>query len=133
MKRLTYIILTIVALAGCQPYDIDEILLTRNDLSITVKGVLQMSYDPLTCQMAHNTTDNEYRVYDDDLADWFVVKCDTKPTYEGQELRVTVTWTTTDDIRRESNLEFEVHRIDSKGKIWMWNDSKDIGVVIQEL
>lgn len=135
MKKFTYIyiILGLIAVTGCRRFDVDEILLKRNDLSLTVKGELMFAYDPVTCQTSQNVTDNEYRLYDDALGNWVVVECEDKPTFEGQSLNATVTWTTTDDIRKESDLEFEVHRIDGKGKIWMWNSSKDIGVVIQEL
>lgn len=135
MKKFTYIyiILGLIAVTGCRRFDVGEILLKRNDLSLTVKGELMFAYDPLTCQTSQNVTDNEYRLYDDALGNWVVVECEDKPTFEGQSLNATVTWTTTDDIRKESDLEFEVHRIDGKGKIWMWNSSKDIGVVIQEL
>ncbi len=134
MRKYIYILLvTLSALTGCKRFDIDEILLEREDLSLTVKGELQLSYDPLTWQAGQNVTENEYRIYDDALSNWFIVKCNEKPTHEGQELKATISWTTPDDIRKESDLEFEVHKIDSKGKIWMWNNSKDIGVVIQEL
>ena len=134
MKKYTYILLvSLLALTGCKRFDIDEILLKRDELSLTVKGELQFSYDPLTCQIGQNITENEYRIYDDALSNWLIVKCNEKPTHEGQELKATVSWTTIDDIRKENDLEFEVHKIDSKGKIWMWNNSKDIGVVIQEL
>lgn len=133
MYKLIYILIAILALTGCQRFDVDQILLERNDLSLTVKGELQFSYDPLTCQVGLNVSENEYRIYDDALGNWFIVRCDERPAYEGQELHATLLWTTIDDMRKENNLEFEVHRIDSKGKIWMWNDSKDIGVVIQEL
>ena len=124
---------SLLALTGCKCYDVDVILLEREDLSLTVKGELQYSYDPLTCQIGQNVTENEYRIYDDALSNWLIVKCDEKPTHEGQELKATISWTTIDDVRKENDLEFEVHKIDSKGKIWMWNNSKDIGVVIQEL
>ena len=124
---------SLLALTGCKCYDVDVILLEREDLSLTVKGELQYSYDPLTCQIGQNVTENEYRIYDDALSNWLIVKCSEKPTHEGQELNATISWTTADDIRKENDLEFEVHKIDSKGKIWMWNNSKDIGVVIQEL
>lgn len=135
MKKLIYIyiILGLAAVTGCRRFDVDEILLERDDLSLTVKGELMFSYDPLTCQTSQNVTENEYRLFDDDLGNWVVVRCEDKPTFEGQELNATISWTTIDDVRKENDLEFEVHKIDSKGKIWMWNNSKDIGVVIQEL
>ena len=133
MKRIIYIMSAILALTGCRRFDIDEVLLEREEMSLTVKGELQFSYDPPTCQAGQNVATNEYRFYDDAIGNWVIVKCDEKPTFEGQELKATVSWTTPNDVRKENDLEFEVHKINSKGKIWMWNNSKDIGVVIQEL
>ena len=69
MKKLIYIyiILGLAAVTGCRRFDVDEILLERDDLSLTVKGELMFSYDPLTCQTSQNVTENEYRLFDDDL------------------------------------------------------------------
>lgn len=133
MKKFLIMMTAFLALAGCQEYDIDEILLTRSDVSLTIKGILQFRYDPLTCQMSHSPTEDEFRVFDDALANWFTVVCDTKPTEVGQTITATVSWTTATDTRKESELEFIVHKTDKTGKIWMWNESKNIGVVIQEL
>ena len=45
MKKYTYILLvSLLALTGCKRFDIDEILLKRDELSLTVKGELQFSY-----------------------------------------------------------------------------------------
>ena len=82
MKKYTYILLvSLLALTGCKRFDIDEILLEREELSLTVKGELQFSYNPLTCQIGQNITENEYRIYDDALSNWLIVKCNEKPTH----------------------------------------------------
>lgn len=119
--------------AGCLPYDIDEILLTREDISITQRGTLIMSYDPLKCQMSHDKANNTYMIYDDLIANWFIVSCITRPDTEGQEVTADVTWTTNKNTRTEKGLIFTVKKIDSQGQIWMWNKSKSIGIVIKNL
>ena len=133
MRRIYAIILGAMLIAGCLPYDIDEILLTREDISITQKGTLIMSYDPLKCQMSHDKATNKYMVYDDMLADWFIVSCATTPDTEGQEVTADVTWTTSKNTRTEKGLVFTVKKIDAQGQIWMWNKSKSIGIVIKNL
>lgn len=89
----------LITLSGCI-YDIDEILLEREDISMTVKGVEQFVYDPLTCQLGYNEEENEFRVLDDNLGNWFIVRCSSKPTSPGQEIRADLTWTTSDNIRK---------------------------------
>ena len=53
-----------ITVSGCI-YDIDEILLQREDISMTVKGAEQFVYDPVTCQLGYNEAENEFRVLDD--------------------------------------------------------------------
>lgn len=133
MKKTIILMITAVIAAGCCRYDVDEILLMRTDISLTWKGDLQMSYDPLRCQLSHDRSDNIFRVYDDALANWFVLDCSVMPSYEGQELTADVIWTTADDTREERGLTFVVEKTDDSGQIWMWNKSKRIGIVIKNL
>ena len=133
MKRIFVIFAILFTAAGCCRYDIDEVLLMRDDISITQKGVVMMSYDPVRCQMSHDKAKNIYRVYDDIIADWFFVKCSERPDNEGQELTADVTWTTAKDTKTEKGLKFVVEKTDAQGHIWMWNKSKKIGIVIKNL
>ncbi len=133
MRKLWILTLGVLMLAGCQRYDIDEILLMRNDVSITLKGEVLMSFDPLTCQMSHDKATDTYRVYDDMIADWFFIRCHTRPDYEGQEITADVTWTTERNTKTEKGLTFTVEKTDPEGYIWMWNKSKSIGIVIKNL
>ena len=133
MRRFYAIILGAALATGCLPYDIDEILLTRDDISITQKGELLMSYDPLTCQMSHDKATGTFMVFDDKIADWFIISCATWPDTEGQEVTADVTWTTSKNTKTEKELNFKVEKIDAQGQIWMWNKSKSIGIVIKNL
>lgn len=133
MRKLWILTIGILLMAGCQRYDIDEILLIRDDVSITQKGITLMSFNPLTCQMSYDKATVTYRVYDDILANWFFITCDTRPDNEGQEITADVTWTTDRNTRTEKALSFTVEKTDSKGNIWMWNKSKSIGIVIKNL
>ena len=133
MKGIVAIFTILILATGCCRYDIDEVLLMRDDISITQKGTVMMSYDPLKCQMAHDKATNTYRVYDDMIADWFIVKCSERPDNEGQELTADVTWTTAKDTKTEKGLKFVVEKTDAQGHIWMWNKSKKIGIVIKNL
>ena len=133
MKRIFVIFAILFTAAGCCRYDIDEVLLMRDDISITQKGVVMMSSDPVRSQTSHDKATNTYRVYDDLIADWFIVKCSERPDNEGQELTADVTWTTAKDTKTEKGLKFVVEKTDAQGHIWMWNKSKKIGIVIKNL
>ena len=132
MKRLIFLLLAIPMATGCI-YDIDEILLDREDVSMTVKGEEQFVYDPMTCQLGYNEDDNEYRVINDDLGDWFVVRCSHRPTNSGQEIKADVTWTTANDIKTRKGLKFTVRKTSPDGLIWMWCKSEKMGVTVKEI
>ena len=117
---------------GCR-WEIDEILLDREDISLTIKGEDIFIYDPLTCQLSFNKSDNTYRMYDDRISDWVIVECSERPDTEGQSLTADITWTTSSSIKIERGLRFTVQKTAADGKVWLWNKSKKIGIVIKNL
>ncbi len=132
MKKL--IILSIfLAAAACTHVEIGEVLLPREDISMTIAAEEQFSYDPLTCQLSHNVRENEYRVLDDRLSKWFTLKCSAMPVNEGQEIQADLTWTGAKKIETLEELTFTVKKTDSEGKVWLWNEKKSIGIVIKNL
>lgn len=132
MMKKIFVFLAVASIASsCCRYDMTEILLQRQDVSLTWKGTLQMRYDPDSCQMGYSTDSNEFRVYDDSFGNWFVIRCGARPSNVGQTLKADVQWTTHDDTRTERGAEFTVEKTDSEGNIWMWCKSKKIGVVVR--
>ena len=119
--------------SSCMTYDIEQILLERDDISMTIKGDLCFSFEPLTCQMGYNADKNEFRVYDDALGNLFVITCDRTPDTEGMKLIATMTYTTSSSTNSLSGLEFSVEKLAADGTVWMWNASKKIGVVVSKL
>lgn len=135
MKRLRNILLVVILLSAtaCRQYDVDAILLDRDDISLTVKGSLCMAFDPLTCQLGYNDSRNEFRVYDDLISNMFIIVCNRTPDTEGMYLKADVIYTMPSSTKKLSGLEFQVRKIASDGKVWLWNDSKKVGVVIRRI
>lgn len=132
MKRIIYISAATLALTSCG-LDVDEVLLQRNDISLTIKGEPQMSFNENTCQLGYNTDRNEFRVYDEKLANWFIVSCSVRPTSEGQEVTADLEYTTPKDTKRLHDLELEVMKVSTDGLVWMWENDKKIGIVVKSL
>ncbi|MBR5835096.1 MAG: hypothetical protein IKY66_02935 [Bacteroidales bacterium] len=132
-RHIIFLAAVIFCLAGCQRYDIEEILLQRNDISLTIKGEDALVYDPLTFQIGYNADKNEFRIFDDNLGNWFVLKCHERPSSSGQTLTADLRWTTASSTRTKNGLLFRVEKTDSKGHIWMWCDKEAIGIVVKEL
>lgn len=133
MKKIILLLAVLAMAASCVEYDVSEILLQRTDISLTWRGELQMSYNPLTCQLGYSDASNEYRIYDDNLGYWFILTCSDTPSFAGQELRADIEWTTANDTRIERGVEFKVEKTNRDGQIWLWSKSKKIGAVIQQL
>ena len=133
MKRIIILVSIIMAVTSCRPYDIDEILLQREEVSLTIKGEVVFSLDPVTCQLGYSDKGNTFRVFDDNLGNWFILKCRTSPDTEGQSLKADLEYTTQTDTKTISGLVFTVEKTDRNGHIWLWNDERKIGVVVKRL
>lgn len=133
MKRAITIIFAAILLAGCQEYDIEEILLQREDISLTIKGDEVLVYDEETFQLGYSSEKNEFRVFDDNLANWFVLKCSARPSTEGQEVKADLSWTSPNTTRTRKGLTFTVERTGPGGFIWLWCETEAAGVVVREL
>ena len=132
MKKLLMLILVFAAVS-CNRFDVDEILLLRNDVSLTWKGEEQFVYDPTSCQMGFNASRKEFRVQTDNLSSWFVISCSDMPSSEGDEIEADISWTGTTDTRSMKALKFKVEKVSSDGMIWMWCRSAKIGVTFMKL
>ena len=91
-----------------------------------------LAYDPDTFQLGYNEEKNEFRVFDDDMGNWFVLTCNDRPSTEGQEVKADLKWTTVNTTRSRAGLTFTVEKTDSKGYIWMWCEEEAIGVTVRE-
>lgn len=133
MKRIIIIFTAVLAAVGCNPYDIDEILLQRDDISLTVKGELVFSYDPADCQLGQNEESGSFRVFDDKLGNWFILNCRTTPDTEGQSLKADLEYTSQTDTKKLNGLTFVVKKTDRNGYVWLWNDERKIGVIVRKI
>ena len=132
MKKLIIILLAGAIAAGCKPYDIDETLLARSDISMTQKGKDIYSFNPDEAQISVNAALGEYRMFDEDLSSWVELVWDERPTGKGQKIRMDVSWKVRKNPKEMKGLEFEVMRTDGSGMIWLWNSSEKIGITIKD-
>ena len=133
IRRFVYAGVIALAMTACQFQNIDEVLLTRSDISLTVKGELQMAFDENTCQLGYNTARNEFRVYDESLTNWFILKCAETLTSEGQEFKADLEYKTNGESKTLNGLTFTVKSSNVDGLIWLWNRDKQIGIVVKSL
>ena len=124
--------LALLSLTACLRYDIDEVLLERTDVSLTLKGKLHYAYSADYGQMAINADRTLFRYMTDDLATWMEVKCQTKPGGVGEKILADVRWKSTLSEGEEKDLEFEIRQTDGSGTTWLWNNANNIGLIIRD-
>lgn len=123
-----------IMLTGCiQEGDMAGALLEETEISLSWKGVYQITYNSAEYQLGFDTSNNEYRVYDDKLANWFTVTCSQKPVTEGETIMADVKWTGNKGTKAFSDVEFSVEKTDERGYVWLWSNSRKIGIVIKSI
>lgn len=132
MKKALFILLVGVMSAGCVKYDVEEILLVRSDISLTLKGNDIYSFNPDKAQIGYNSELNEYRMFDEDFQNWVSMIWSEKPVSEGQVILINLEWDTRESARKKTGLEFEVRKTDGSGMVWLWNSSDKIGLAIKD-
>lgn len=132
MKRYLTIIFTAVMFTSCADVNIDEVLLGSTDISVSLKGKVQYTFNPDKGQAAYDRESNLYRYFDDDLGSWFEIRCSTRPVTEGEVIKADIDWATKTSFRTEEGMVFTVEKTDETGMIWLWNDSEDIGIIIKD-
>ena len=127
------IALMLAASTGCNRYHVEDILLPRNEISLTVKGADQIIYDEESWQLGYNDERNEFRIVNDKLNNWVILQCDAVPSTVGQSVTAYLEYTTSNDTKKLNALTFTVEKTSTEGLIWLWNDDKKIGVVVKDL
>lgn len=131
MRRIICIMLIIACACSCNRFDIDEVLLPREDLSMTLNGKVQFSFDDNTCQIGYNDARNEFRLHDDSVGNWVKLTCRARPSSVGQTVKADLSWTSSTSNKSRKGLTFTVEKIEQDGRIWLWCQSDNIGLVVK--
>lgn len=132
MRKALTMLLAVCMLAACSPYDIDEVLLGSSEVSLSLKGKVQYTFDPVKGQASYNPDRTLYRFTDDNLSGWFEFRSQERPDNEGDMIAADLKWASKTSFGDEKELMFEVMKINDEGMIWMWNDTNNIGLIIKD-
>lgn len=132
MKKMMIMLFSALIFAACSDYDIEEILLGNSEVSLTMKRKVQYTFNPDKGQASYSPDGTLYRFTDDDLSGWFELRSQIRPSSEGEIVTADLKWASKTSFGNERGLEFSVVKTDDKGMIWMWNDTKKIGLIIKD-
>lgn len=130
-RYIAGIALTLMMLSGCVGPQPDEVLLPRTEISLTIKGDMIMEYDPATCQIGYNSERNEFRLVNDKISNWFILRTGAVPADAGQEVNASLEYTSQSSIKTLADLAFSVEKTAPDGTVWLWNKDKKIGIIIK--
>ena len=132
-RHFAGIVLTLISIIGCVGPQPDEVLLPRTEISLTVKGEVVMEHDPLTCQIGYNSERNEFRLVNDKISNWFILRTGATPADAGQQVKASLEYTSQSSIKTLADLAFSVEKTAPDGTVWLWNKKKKIGIIIKIL
>ena len=136
MRKIAIYLVGLIAFLcafGCNPpYDMEEVLMSRDDISLTVKGEPVFVYDSDNCQTAYNIDRNEYRAMADDASEYFILKAEQSLSHINQEFKADLTYTVNQKEKKLKGLVFTIEKIsNNEGLVWLWCSSRSIGLVIR--
>ena len=132
--RILCLFVLVFAIVGCENEVVPEAFVQEEDVSLTHRGVVIFKYDGNTCQLSYNDKRHEFKAMHDDMAHYFILKCDADLSEIDQSVIAQLSYTTSDNLKVEKNLSFKVIKIDqSRGLIWLWNNTKKLGLVVRKI
>ena len=133
MRRVLNILLCVlasIAFVCCQGrHGYDRSFTDSETISLTVNKQKVFEYDPITCQLGYNDEKREFRVSTDNMSDYFVVTLSKIPSAKEERVTGSISWTGEDYIRELRNQTFETVKVE-RGKIWLWNQTNKLAVII---
>ena len=134
MKKIFSIlpILSVLLLASCTNKELqDEFTNTDNEIGLTCRGESLFEYNEAECQLGYKESSHEFRVSDDTMTDYFILRLDAIPSV-GSETTGTLIYTTEDNVVTKSAMKFKLVKTGSGDMYWFWNKKNAIGAVVRK-
>lgn len=125
--------LVALALCGCSPDGpaLRQSFVESDLVTFTVKGAQQHRFNMLTWQSVYSPDPCVFVVCDDDMSDYYILRCSRTPREVGESVKCDVEWTTYSNLRKKKDVEFSLVKADwTSGTLWLWSSSELIGAAV---
>lgn len=123
--------------AGCAENELREEFIApeNNGLGLQEKGTQIFEYDASTCQYSYLPDSREFRIGDDAMNNYFILKLSSIPSLN-EEATGTLVYTTESSILTKAGLSFKLVKVEEtkEGRmLWLWNKKSQYGAVVMEI
>ena len=133
-KAAAYLALAVLILSACNNNGLTPLAPFVNDdtVRLEIDGVRVFEYSDNTCQLAFNSSRNEFRVHTDTMLDYFIVKLDAVPRSPSTKVKADISWSTDYGVRTRENITLDTKRV--RGDvIWLCDESQHNAIVLRIL
>ena len=137
MKSLyKYVLMLIIltAFAGCNEITEEEQIFADADSNpaLYYKGSIWIDFDPNNYQLGYNEERKEFRLHDDDMSAFYILKLEETPNEKDETIEGKIKWSKGGRIIERDKVKFKVIK-NEQDTYWLWSRSEQIGIVIQKL
>lgn len=102
-------------------------------LALTVRNSVKVEYVPETYQIGFNADRHQFRIHNDTMSEYYILRCQDLPDHQGQKIRCSLKYASEGKAFYKGVLTYEVLKTDNDGKFWLWNTEKGIGAAVREI
>lgn len=139
MRRCIHIMAltaAILSAVSCNKNELkEEFINTTEGPGLVIKSNTIFEYSPADCQIGYRPAGNEFRMSDDRMGEYVVLKLEKIPS-NGEETTGTLTYTTPTNIITKSELHLKLvkEKDNAMGRtLWFWNKKNGIGIVVSTI
>ncbi|MCQ2150285.1 MAG: hypothetical protein MJY46_00245 [Bacteroidales bacterium] len=132
LKGIFFMAAALLLSSSCIRHELDPRFIESDEIRLIMSGKEIFTYDPLSCQMAYNNSRHEFRAFTDNMSDYFTLRLSSFPSTLNQEVSGEIIWNTEKGSGTLNNTAFKAVRLEG-GKLWLWNATAGIAVVVSYL
>lgn len=132
LKGIFFMAAALLLSSSCIRHELDPRFIESDEIRLIMSGKEIFTYDPLSCQMAYYNSRHEFRAFTDNMSDYFTLRLSSFPSTLNQEVSGEIIWNTEKSSGTLNNTAFKAVRLEG-GKLWLWNATAGIAVVVSYL
>lgn len=132
MKRLILLLVFALSAISCEMSREMEAFSAKTGIRLEIKQSVVFAASEDDIQLAFNRHNREFRAQTDDMSDWFCVQFERMPHNEGDEVKASVSWTSSLGSGRKNKITLRVLKTEGD-TMWLWEPNAQTALTIRIL